>query len=127
MDERIFGIVFCGVLQQLGDQKKFKENEGKLKAKDSEVMIFICIYNINRLPTKYILLNLVIRFSYILGGLAAGIYVIPPARQRFDEKIFKHLRNYNATLGQYNRFNTQEEFYEMLGNVGNGVLTFFSD
>ena len=66
-----------------------------------------------------------IRFSYVLGGIAAGILVVPPVRQRFDDKIFKHLRNYNTTLGQYNRFNTQEEFYEMLGNVGKGVVTFF--
>lgn len=63
----------------------------------------------------------------MLGAVAAGIYVIPPVRRRFDEKIFKHVRNYNATLGQYNRFNTQEEFYGMLSNVGKGVTTFFSD
>ena len=68
-----------------------------------------------------------IKFSYVLGGLAAGIYVIPPLRHRFDEKIFKHFRNYNATLGQYNRFNTQKEFYEMLSNVGNGAINFFHD
>lgn len=67
------------------------------------------------------------RLSYIIGGVVAGIYVIPPVRRRFDDKIFKHVRNYGATLGQYNRFNTQEEFNEMLYNVGNGVVTFFSD
>lgn len=68
-----------------------------------------------------------IRFSYILAGLGVGIYAIPPVRRRFDEKIFKHVRNYGATLGQWNKFNTQEEFYEMLTNVGGGVTTFFSD
>lgn len=47
------------------------------------------------------------RVSYIVAGVAATIYVIPPVRRRFDEKIFKHFRNYGATLGQYNRFNTQ--------------------
>lgn len=68
-----------------------------------------------------------VRVSFIIAGVTAGIYVIPPVRRRFDNKIFKHVRNYGATLGQYNKFNTQEEFYEMLSNVGNGVATFFSD
>lgn len=67
------------------------------------------------------------KYAYIFGAVAGTIYVIPPLRHRFDEKIFKHFRNYNATLGQYNKFNTQEEFYEFLGNVGNGVATFFRD
>ena len=49
-----------------------------------------------------------IKFSYVLGAIAAGIIIVPPARHRFDDKIFKHIRNYNTTLGQYNRFNTQE-------------------
>lgn len=49
-----------------------------------------------------------IKFSYVLGGLALGIYVIPPVRRRFNDKIFKHVRNYGTTLGQFNRFNTQE-------------------
>ena len=68
-----------------------------------------------------------VRISYIIAGVAAGIYVIPPVRRRFDEKIFKHVRNYNATLGQWNRFNTQEEFYDMLTNIGKGAATVFSD
>lgn len=71
--------------------------------------------------------NVVVRVSFIIAGVAAGIYVIPPVRRRFDNKIFKHVRNYGATLGQYNKFNTQEEFYEMLTDVGKGVTTFFSD
>lgn len=67
------------------------------------------------------------RVSYIIGAVAAGIYIVPPVRKRFNDKIFKHVRNYGATLGQWNRFNTQEQFYDMLGNVGTGVRTFFSD
>ncbi len=46
------------------------------------------------------------KFSYILGGLAIGIYVIPPGRRQFNDKIFKHVWNYGTTLGQFNRFNT---------------------
>jgi hypothetical protein len=48
------------------------------------------------------------RVSYIIGAVAAGIYIVPPVRKRFNDKIFKHVRNYGATLGQWNRFNTQE-------------------
>jgi hypothetical protein len=49
----------------------------------------------------------VIKISYVLAGVFGTIMVIPPLRQRFDNKIWKHVRNYNATLGQYNKFNTE--------------------
>lgn len=40
-------------------------------------------------------------------GLATGVIVlIPPLRHHFDQKIYKHIRNYNTTLNQRNRFNT---------------------
>jgi hypothetical protein len=65
------------------------------------------------------------RILRILALTSATIYVIPPLRNHFDQKIFKHFRNYNQTLNQRNRFATQEEFYEFLGNVGNGIATFF--
>ena len=58
----------------------------------------------------------------LVGGV---ILVVPPLRRHFDQKIWKHFRNYNATLSQYNRFNTEEEFHEFLGNVGHGLATFF--
>jgi len=65
----------------------------------------------------------------ILKGLAVFggvLFVIPPLRHHLDQKIWKHVRNYNTTLSQKNRFNTQEEFYEFLGNVGHGFATIFS-
>ena len=58
----------------------------------------------------------------LVGGV---IYIIPPFRHHFDQKIFKHVRNYNTTLNQRNRFNTEEEFHEFLGNIATGVVTFF--
>lgn len=58
----------------------------------------------------------------IVGGT---IVLIPPFRRHFDHKIWKHFRNYNTTLSQRNRFNTEEEFHDFLCNVGNGVITFF--
>lgn len=58
----------------------------------------------------------------LLGGV---IYVVPPLRSHFDRKIFKHFRNYNTTLNQRNRFVTQQEFYEFIGNVGRGAITIF--
>lgn len=64
----------------------------------------------------------VLKILAIVGGT---IYVIPPLRHHFDQKLFKHVRNYNTTLNQRNRFNTEEEFHEFLGNVGNGLATFF--
>ena len=57
----------------------------------------------------------------LVGGT---IYIIPPLRNHFDQKIFKHVRNYNTALNQRNKFNTEEEFHEFLGNIGNGLLTF---
>jgi hypothetical protein len=48
----------------------------------------------------------VIKISYILAGTIGTILVVPPLRHRFDHKIWKHVRNYNTTLGQYNKFNT---------------------
>jgi hypothetical protein len=69
----------------------------------------------------------VVKFSYIVLALGGGIYLIPPLRRRFDDKIFRHLRNYNASLGQYSKFNTQEEFYELLGDLRIGATTFFQD
>ncbi len=64
----------------------------------------------------------------LLQGLAVvggTIVLIPPFRRHFDHKIWKHFRNCNTVLSQRNRFNTQEEFYEFLGNVGTGFITFF--
>ena len=64
----------------------------------------------------------------VLQGLAiAGgvVLVVPPFRRHFDQKIWKHFRNYNTSLNQPNRFNTQEEFHEFIGNLGHGVATFF--
>lgn len=58
----------------------------------------------------------------IVGGT---ILLIPPLRRHFDHKIWKHVRNYNTTLTQRNRFNTEEEFHDFLGNVGKGIITFF--
>jgi len=49
----------------------------------------------------------VIKLSYIIAGTFATIVAIPPLRNRFDQKVWKHIRNYNTTLGQYQRFNTQ--------------------
>jgi hypothetical protein len=69
----------------------------------------------------------VVKLSYIAVVIGGGIYLIPPLRKRFDDKIFRHLRNYNASLGQYYKFNTQEEFYELLGDLKTGVTTFLSD
>ena len=60
-----------------------------------------------------------------LGLVAGTIYVIPPLRHHVDQKLWKHVRNYNTALNQRNKFNTQEEFYEFLGNLGNGLVTFF--
>jgi hypothetical protein len=43
-----------------------------------------------------------------VAAVTAGvIYVIPPLRNHFDHKIFKHFRNYNTTLNQRNKFNTE--------------------
>ena len=39
------------------------------------------------------------------------IYVIPPLRHHVDQKLWKHVRNYNTALNQRNRFNTEEEFH----------------
>ena len=58
----------------------------------------------------------------LVGGT---IYVIPPLRHHVDQKIWKHVRNYNTTLNQRNRFNTEEEFHQFLGNLGHGIATFF--
>jgi len=66
-----------------------------------------------------------VKIGRALALIGATIYVIPPARTHFDQKIFKHIRNYNTTLNQRNKFNTQEEFYDFLGNLGNGLVTFF--
>ena len=64
----------------------------------------------------------------LLKGLAVAggvIMVVPPFRRHFDQKIWKHFRNYNTSLSQDNRFNTEEEFHEFLGNLGHGLATFF--
>ena len=60
-----------------------------------------------------------------LGLVAGTIYVIPPLRHHVDQKLWKHVRNYNTALNQRNKFNTQEEFHEFLGNLGHGLVTFF--
>lgn len=42
-----------------------------------------------------------------LLGVTAFVVVIPPVRRRFDEKVFRHLRNWNRSLNNPNRFVTQ--------------------
>lgn len=64
----------------------------------------------------------IFRALALVGGT---IVLIPPVRHHFDQKIWKHVRNYNTTLNQRNKFNTEEEFHEFLGNLGHGVATFF--
>ena len=44
-----------------------------------------------------------LRAVAVVGGVIA---VVPPFRTHFDQKIFKHIRNYNTTLNQRNKFNT---------------------
>lgn len=61
----------------------------------------------------------------VLALVGGTIYVIPPVRLHIDQKLWKHVRNYNTTLNQRNRFNTEDEFHEFLGNLGHGVVTFF--
>lgn len=50
-------------------------------------------------------------------------YYFSPVHTHLDHKIYKHFRNYNTTLNQRKRFNTQEEFYEFLGHVFQGIKT----
>lgn len=50
----------------------------------------------------------IVKALALVGGTIA---VVPPLRHHFDQKIWKHVRNYNTTLNQRNRFNTQEEFH----------------
>jgi hypothetical protein len=64
----------------------------------------------------------IVKALALVGGT---IVVVPPLRHHFDQKIWKHVRNYNTALNQRNKFNTQEEFYEFLSNIGNGLITFF--
>ena len=61
----------------------------------------------------------------VLALVGGTIVLIPPVRNHFDQKIWKHVRNYNTTLNQRNKFNTEEEFHEFLGNIGHGLATFF--
>lgn len=58
-------------------------------------------------------------------GVAGFILVVPPVRQRFDNKVFRHIRNWNHSLNNPNKFVTQEEFHGMLSNVGKGLLTIY--
>ena len=96
---------------------------------DSFIRFIYCLnftyYNINQLiEGTFCLLSMgkLLKSLALVGGV---IYVIPPLRHHFDQKIFKHVRNYNTTLNQRNRFNTEEEFHDFLGNLGNGLVTFF--
>lgn len=59
-------------------------------------------------------LDIKIEMGRILKGFAVFggvLFLVPPLRNHLDQKIWKHVRNYNTTLSQKNRFNTQEEFY----------------
>lgn len=58
-------------------------------------------------------------------GVGAIIFLIPPVHRRFDNKVFRHIRNWNHSLNNPNKFVIQEEFHEMLGNVGKGLLTIY--
>ncbi len=60
-----------------------------------------------------------------LGVVSGVVILVPPLRHHFDQKIFKHVRNYNTSLNQRNKFSTEEEFHDFLGNLGHGIVTFF--
>lgn len=42
-----------------------------------------------------------------LAGVVAFIMVIPPIRKRFDDKVFRHIKNWNNGLLNPNKFVTQ--------------------
>ena len=41
-------------------------------------------------------------------GATALIFAIPPVRRRFDDKVFRPIRNWNRSLNNPNKFVTQE-------------------
>ena len=46
--------------------------------------------------------------TLVLLGVTAFIVAVPPVRRRFDEKVFRHFRNWNRSLNNPNQFVTQE-------------------
>ena len=57
---------------------------------------------------KYYVYNIVVSSvaKYTLGGTFV-LFLIPPFRHRFDDKIWRHVRNWNAN-DHWDRFRTQE-------------------
>jgi hypothetical protein len=86
---------------------------------------FIVVLFINSIERYEIFLRSMGKLLKSIGLVSGVVILIPPLRHHFDQKIFKHVRNYNTTLNQRNKFNTEEEFHEFLGNLGHGLVTFF--
>ena len=63
--------------------------------------------------------------ALMVVGVGAMLMAIPPVRRRLDDKVLRHVRNYNNGLDNSNKFVTQEEFVVMLKNVGKGMLTIY--
>jgi len=66
--------------------------------------------------------------SKVILGTAATLFAlsfIPPVHNHLDNKIYRHVRNWNASLGHWNKFVMQEEFYAMLKGIGHGLITFY--
>lgn len=56
--------------------------------------------------------------------LATGCLISKDFRYSFDRNIARPIRNYSKNLDDYDKFQTQEEFYEFLGNLGTGITNF---
>ena len=55
-----------------------------------------------------------------------GVYLVFPGNYRkFDREILRPIRNYRVGLQDYNRFQTQEEFYSFLGELRSGFGNLF--
>ncbi|KAM3128629.1 hypothetical protein pb186bvf_019258 [Paramecium bursaria] len=61
--------------------------------------------------------------KYAPLALVFGLYVFNDHFNRKVERgILKPIRNYGRHLGQENEFKLEEDFYDFLGDVGQGFL-----
>lgn len=66
--------------------------------------------------------------SKVVIGAAAGLFVlsyVTPVQNHLDNKIYRHIRNWNANTEHWNRFVTQEEFHAMFKGIAHGLATFY--